>query len=35
MRNAIAAMGWLMPGEIKIFEPGELEQARAWTGGGV
>jgi hypothetical protein len=33
MRNAIAVMGWLMPGEIKVFEPGELEQAKAWTGG--
>ena len=33
MRNAIAVAGWLMPGEIKVFEPGELEQAKAWTGG--
>jgi hypothetical protein len=33
MRNAIAVMGWLMPGEITVFEPGELEQAKAWTGG--
>jgi SpoIIAA-like len=32
MRNAIAAMGWLMPGEIKVFEPGDLEDAKAWTG---
>ena len=33
MRNAIAALGWLMPGEICVFEPGELEDAKAWTGG--
>ena len=32
MRNAIAVMGWLMPGEIKVFEPAELEDAKAWTG---
>ena len=34
MRNAIAVAGWLMPGEIRVFEPGELEQAKAWTAGG-
>jgi hypothetical protein len=22
-----------MPGEIRVFEPGELESAKAWTGG--
>jgi hypothetical protein len=33
MRNAIAAVGWLVPGEIRVFEPGELEDAKAWTGG--
>jgi hypothetical protein len=33
MRNAIAAVGWLVPGEIRVFEPGELEEAKAWTGG--
>jgi hypothetical protein len=33
MRNAVAAVGWLVPGEIRVFEPGELEQAKAWTGG--
>ena len=35
MRNAIAVAGWLMPGEIRVFEPGELEQAKAWTAGGT
>jgi hypothetical protein len=33
MRHGIAAFGWLIPGEIRVFEPGELEQAKAWTGG--
>jgi hypothetical protein len=33
MRNAIAAVGWLVPGEIRVFEPGELEDAKTWTGG--
>jgi hypothetical protein len=28
MRHAIAAFGWLMPGQIRVFEPGEREQAR-------
>jgi hypothetical protein len=33
MRNAIAAVGWLVPGEIRVFEPGELADAKAWTSG--
>ena len=33
MRHGIAAFGWLIPGEIRVFDPGELEQAKAWTGG--
>ena len=33
MRNAIAAVGWLVPGEIRVFEPGELEDAKAGTAG--
>ena len=33
MRHAIAAFGWLSPGELRVFKPGELEQAKAWTGG--
>ena len=32
MRHAIAAFGWLSPGELRVFEPGELEAAKAWTG---
>jgi hypothetical protein len=33
MRHAIAAFGWLSPGELRVFEPDELEAAKAWTGG--
>jgi hypothetical protein len=33
MRHGIAAFGWLSPGEIRVFEPNDLEQAKAWTGG--
>ena len=34
IRHGIAAFGWLIPGEIRVFEPGELDDAKAWTGGG-
>ncbi len=33
MRHGIAAFGWVIPGEIRVFEPVELEIAKAWTGG--
>ncbi len=33
MRHGIAAFGWVIPGEIRVLEPDELEQAKAWTGG--
>jgi SpoIIAA-like len=33
MRHGIAAFGWLIPGEIRVFEPGALESAKAWTAG--
>jgi hypothetical protein len=33
MRHGIAAFGWVIPGEIRVFEPGALEAAKAWTGG--
>jgi hypothetical protein len=33
MRHGIAAFGWVIPGEVRVFEPGELQEAKAWTGG--
>jgi hypothetical protein len=33
MRHGVAAFGWVIPGEIRVFDPDELEQAKAWTGG--
>ena len=33
IRHGIAAFGWLIPGEIRVFEPGALDDAKAWTGG--
>ena len=35
IRHGIAAFGWLIPGEIRVFEPGALEEAKVWTGGGA
>jgi hypothetical protein len=35
MRHGIAAFAWVIPGEIRVFEPGELERAKAWVGGAV
>jgi len=34
MRHGVAAFGWLIPGEVRVFEPAELEEAKTWTGGG-
>jgi SpoIIAA-like len=33
MRHAVAAFGWVIPGEVRVFEPADLEEAKAWTGG--
>jgi len=33
MRHGVAAFGWLVPGEVRVFEPRELERAKLWTGG--
>jgi hypothetical protein len=32
VRNGAAALGWLAPGELRLFELSEREQARAWLG---
>jgi hypothetical protein len=31
-RHAISAFGWLSPGELRVFEPADLEEAKAWIG---
>jgi hypothetical protein len=31
MRHAVSAFGWLSPGELKVFEPGQLDEAKAWV----
>jgi hypothetical protein len=31
IRHATSAFGWLSPGEMKLFEPDELDAARAWV----
>jgi hypothetical protein len=34
LRHGVSAFGWLSPGELRMFEPGELDQAKAWVGAG-
>ena len=34
MRNAIAAFGWISPGELKVFEPDQFEDAKSWLAEG-
>ena len=31
VRNGIGAFGWLSPGELRVFEAGELGQAATWV----
>jgi hypothetical protein len=33
VRHGVGAFGWLSPGELRVFEPGEEEQATAWVAG--
>ncbi len=33
LRHAVAAFGWLSPGELRIFEPGRIDDAKARVGG--
>jgi hypothetical protein len=33
LRHALSAFGWLSPGELRIFEPGMIAEAKAWVGG--
>jgi SpoIIAA-like len=30
IRHAASAFGWLAPGELRLFQPSELDKARAW-----
>jgi SpoIIAA-like len=30
VRHGASAFGWLAPGELRLFEPSERDQARAW-----
>jgi hypothetical protein len=31
LRSSIHALGWMMPGEVRVFATGELDAARAWV----
>ncbi len=33
IRHGIAAFSWVIPGEIRVFEPGQLAEAKVWIGG--
>ena len=30
LENSIKALGWMMPGEIKVFDDDEADEAKAW-----
>lgn len=31
VRQGVAVFGWISPGELKVFEPGDAPAARAWV----
>ncbi|MGB0099519.1 MAG: STAS/SEC14 domain-containing protein [Nocardioides sp.] len=33
LENAVKAFGWLMPGEVKLFDDDEVREAKAWLAG--
>jgi len=33
LRHAVSAFGWLSPGELRVYEPDQLDQAVAWAAG--
>ena len=33
LERSIHAFGWMMPGEIKVFEPDDVDDAKAWLVG--
>jgi hypothetical protein len=32
VRHGASAFGWLAPGELRLFEPSERDEARRWLG---
>jgi hypothetical protein len=32
VRHAVTAFGWMIPGQVRVFELAELEDAKAWAG---
>jgi hypothetical protein len=34
VRRGVSIFGWLSPGELRVFDPGELEQAKGWVAEG-
>jgi hypothetical protein len=33
LENAVKAFGWMMPGEVKVFDDDDEDEARAWLAG--
>ena len=33
LENAVKALGWLMPGEVKVFESDDVDDAKTWLVG--
>jgi hypothetical protein len=33
LENAVKAFGWMMPGEVRVFEADEVRDAKAWLAG--
>lgn len=33
VRRAVKAVGWLIPGEVRVYHAGQLDDARAWIAG--
>ena len=31
VRHGVSVFGWISPGELRVFEPSQLEQATAWV----
>jgi hypothetical protein len=34
LENAVKAFGWMMPGEVRVFDDDDEDEARAWLAGG-